>query len=203
MKFLKENWSSCLTVVFLIVVGVLLLVDPATYSVVILKVAGILLAALGVYDILKYFRAKPEEAAKGSGFYSGAIMITAGLFCVFGGKWYQDVFPVLAVLFGVFQILIGYRKLQQMVDALRMKKALWWMKAISAGISLLFGFIITASPYMKLMSIWVFTGLTMIIEGVFDAVGMFMQNRSKKEPEKKQEETKEETKEEEKAPEQP
>lgn len=175
MKFLKENWSSILTIIFLIVVGILLLVNPATFGVIIIKIVGVLLAALGVYDLIKYFRAKPEEAAKGTAFNSGAILITVGLFCFFGSDWFVDVFPVLAVLYGLFQVLIGFRKLQQSVDALRMKQPMWYLKAISAGISLLFGFLIAFNPNMTMMSIWVFTGVTMIIEGVFDAVALGMQ----------------------------
>lgn len=175
MKFLKENWTSILTILFMIVVGILLLVNPATFGVVIIKIVGVLLAVLGVYDLIKYFRAKPEEAAKGTAFYSGAILITVGLFCFFGSDWFVDVFPVLAVLYGLFQVLIGFRKLQRTVDALRMKQPMWYLKAISAGISLLFGFLIAFNPNMTMMSIWVFTGVTMIIEGVFDAVALGMQ----------------------------
>ena len=172
MKFLKENWSSLLTTMFLIVLGILLLVNPDLYSTIILQIAGILLAVLGIYDLIKYFRTEPEQAAKGSGFYSGAIMITAGIFCLFSGSRLKEAFPILAALYGVFQILLGYRKLQRMVDALRMKDELWWLKGISAGISLLFGFIIALNPEMKLIGIWAFTGLTLIIEGIFDAVAM-------------------------------
>lgn len=181
MKFLKENWSAILTIVFLIVVGILLLVNPAKYSMIIINVAGVLLAVIGIVDVIKYFRQQPEIAAKGSGFYSGAIMITAGVLCLFGGKWFTEVFPILAVLYGVFQILIGYRKLQGMVDALRMHHKLWWLKAIGAGISILFGFIITLNPGMKLISIWIFTGITLIIEGAFDAAALILQFRHSKE----------------------
>ncbi len=175
MKYLKENWSSILTTVFLIVVGILLLVNPGTFAIIIIKIAGVLLAALGVFDLVKYFRAAPEEAAKGSSFFSGAVMITAGFICIFSGSWFIAVFPVLAVIYGVFQILLGFRKLQRTVDALRMKHPLWWLKCISAVISLLFGFIIAANPEMTLIGIWVFIGLTMIIEGIFDAVAMGVQ----------------------------
>ena len=100
--------------------------------------------------------------------------------CLFSGNRFKEAFPLLVVLYGVFQVLLGYRKLQRMVDALRMKAELWWLKAISAGISLLFGYIIALNPGMKLMSIWIFTGLTMIIEGVFDAAAMVVQLKKQK-----------------------
>lgn len=64
-----------------------------------------------------------------------------------------------------------------MVDALRMKQNVWVMRAIGAGITLIFGFIIVFNPNMSLMSVWVFTGLTMLLEGIFDAVALFLQER--------------------------
>ena len=181
MKFIRENWSSLLTVLFLVVIGVLLLVNPILFSVMILRVAGGLLAILGIYDLIKYFKANPEEAAKGSGFYSGLVMVTAGLFCLFRADTLLEAFPVLAVLYGIFQIVLGYRKLQRMVDALRFRDPLWWMKAVSAGLSLIFGYLIAFNPEMTWMSIWVFTGITMILEGIFDGVAMVTRQQNEKE----------------------
>lgn len=175
MKFIKENLNALLTILFLVLIGILLLVDPATFGITIIKVAGVLFVALGVFDLVKYFRAEPTEAAKGQGFSSDVTMISIGCFCFFGSGWFKDTFPVLAVLYGLFQILIGFRKAQRTVDVLRTKAPLWYLKAISAGISLLFGFIIVLNPAMTFMSIWVFTGITLIIEGVFDAVPLFLQ----------------------------
>ena len=179
MKFLRENWSSLLMILFLIVVGILVLVNPDLYTTIIIRVVGVLLTLLGIYDIVKYFRSDPMEAAKGSGFYSGVMMVTAGGFCIFSLNTLKSVFPMMAVLYGIFQIVLGYRKLQHMVDALRMKLPLWWLQAISAGISLLFGYLIALNSGMTLMSIWVFTGITMIIEGVFDAASMFVTFRNR------------------------
>ena len=177
MKFIKENWVTMLTILFLLIVGILLLVDPATYGIMFIKVAGILFAALGIFDLIKYFRAEPQAAAKGSTFFSGITLISAGCFCMFCSDWFVNVFPVLAVLYGIFQILLGFRKVQRTVDALRMKKPLWYLRAISAGISLLFGFIVVLNSDMAFMSIWVFTGITLILEGIFDAVLLIMQHR--------------------------
>ncbi len=181
MKFLKENWLSILLALFLIAGGILLLINPAVYGIFFIKIIGVLLILLGVFDIIKYFRAKPEEAAKGSAFSFGAMMITIGCFCILGSQWFIDVFPILAVLYGLVQVLIGFRELQRTMDALRMKKPLWQLRAISAGISLLFGFLIAFNPYMTIMSIWVFTGITMLVEGVFDAVILVMQLKKKDE----------------------
>ena len=75
-----------------------------------------------------------------------------------------------------------------MVDFLRMKFSLWYLPAISALIYLVFGFIIVLHPDMTFMSIWVFTGVTMILEAAFNAVCIWMLEKGrlpKKEKEKK------------------
>ena len=177
MKWIKENLASLLTILFHLAIGILLLIDPVVYGVAIIKVVGILLAALGAVDLVKYFRAAPEEAAKGQSFYSGSVLIIAGLFCVFASGWFVEVLPALAVLYGVLQVLVGLRKLQRTVDALRLHAPLWYLQAISAGLSLLFGFLVILNPGMTFINVWVFTGITMIIEGVLDAVVLVMQHR--------------------------
>ncbi len=75
--------------------------------------------------------------------------------------------------------MMGFRKLQQTVDALRMKQRSWVIKAISAGITLVFGFVIVFNPNMTMMNIWVFTGFTMIQEGLFDIMALFTQEYTK------------------------
>ena len=184
MKFLKQNGLSILIIVFLIAVGVLLLVNPETFGIVVVRVAGLVLILLGVVDVIKYFRLKPNEAAKGSNFYMGALLISAGLFCEFGRDAFNQVFPVMAVVFGLVQILLGYLKLQKTIDALRLKQSAWWMRGVSALISILSGFIIAMNPHMTMVSIWVFTGLSMIIEGVLDAVVLILQTRKGRQADK-------------------
>ena len=39
MKFMRENSASVLTVLFLVIVGILLLVNPVTFGIVIIKIA--------------------------------------------------------------------------------------------------------------------------------------------------------------------
>ena len=56
------------------------------------------------------------------------------------------------MLYGLFQVLIGFRKLQKMTDALRTKRPLWYLYAVSAVLTLLFGFIVVLNPDMKFIS---------------------------------------------------
>ena len=178
MEFLKKNWLALLIALFLIAIGVLLMVNPTGFTTFIIKGAGVLLFALGIYDLIKYFRAEPLEGAKGSCFFSGLTQMAIGCFCFFRTDWFLSVFPVLAVIYGLFQILLGFRKLQHVVDVLRMKLPGSGPLAISAAVTLLFGFWITANPDVGFIGIWAFTGFSMILEGVLDLVVLFLQNRT-------------------------
>ena len=64
MKFIKQNWVAIITILFIILVGILLLVNPATFAIGIIKVAGAVLLLWGVYDLIRYFRTPAAAAAK-------------------------------------------------------------------------------------------------------------------------------------------
>ena len=185
---LRRHMRELVIIVFLLAVGILLLVNPAAFASWLVKVAGLFLMVLGALRIIRYSRAEAEAAAKGQDFFIGIIAILGGLFCVIKTSWFLSVFPTLAVIYGLLQLVLGFSKVQRMVDFLRMKFSLWYLPAISALIYLVFGFIIVLHPDMTFMSIWVFTGVTMILEAAFNAVCIWMLEKGrlpKKEKEKK------------------
>ncbi len=168
VKFVRQYAGTLLTILFLLIVGILLLVNPEFFSLIIIRVCGALLMLLGIIDIVRYFRTEAEDAAKGQSFFTGSVLLTVGLTCLLGAQRFPDFFPILAVLYGLLQILLGYRKLQRTVDALRLKKDLWYMSAAAALISMVFGTIIVFNPTMSFMNIWYFTAVAMIIEALID-----------------------------------
>ena len=187
---LKRHMRELITIVFLFAVGILLLVNPTAFASGLVKAAGIFLVALGALRIIRYFRTPPEAAAKGQDFFIGAIAVLGGLFCIIETGWFLSVFPTLAVIYGLVQLVLGFSKAQRMVDFLRMKFSLWYLPAISAVIYLVFGCIIVLNPEMTFISIWVFTGVTMILEAVFNAICIWMLEKGhlpKKKKEKKEE----------------
>ena len=62
-----------------------------------------------------------------------------------------------------------------------MELSLWYLPACSALIYLVFGFIIVLNPEMTLINVWVFTGVTMILEGIITAVCLFLLERERRE----------------------
>ena len=179
--FFRRYLRDIITALFLIVVGILLLINPVAFAMGLVKLAGVFLVVLGALRIVRYFRTDPETAARGQDFFIGLIAILGGLFCIFFTGWFLSAFTTLAVIYGLLQLLLGFSKVQRTVDFLRMELSLWYLPASSALIYLVFGFIIVLNPEMTLINVWVFTGVTMIVEGIITAVCLFLLERERRE----------------------
>ena len=179
--FFRRYLRDIITALFLIVVGILLLINPVAFAMGLVKLAGVFLVVLGALRIVRYFRTDPETAARGQDFFIGLIAILGGLFCIFFTGWFLTAFTTLAVIYGLLQLLLGFSKVQRTVDFLRMELSLWYLPACSALIYLVFGFIIVLNPEMTLINVWVFTGVTMIVEGIITAVFLFLLERERRE----------------------
>ncbi len=188
--FFRRYLRDIITALFLIVVGILLLINPVAFAMGLVKLAGVFLVVLGALRIVRYFRTDPETAARGQDFFIGLIAILGGLFCIFFTGWFLSAFTTLAVIYGLLQLLLGFSKVQRTVDFLRMELSLWYLPACSALIYLVFGFIIVLNPEMTLINVWVFTGVTMILEGIITAVCLFLLERERREAKKAKREEK-------------
>ena len=176
MEFIKSHLAGLLMAALEVIVGILLMVNPVGFTAGIIIAIGVFVTVMGVISIVRYIRTPAENAAKTTNLFQGLAAVFFGVFCVFGTTWWIAAFPVLAMFYGILQLIAGLQKVQTTVDALRLKNKLWYVPAIGALLSLVCGWIIVKNPEMTVLSIWVFTGLSLIIEGVFDAVTLWFTN---------------------------
>ena len=76
--FFRRYLRDIITALFLIVVGILLLINPVAFAMGLVKLAGVFLVVLGALRIVRYFRTDPETAARGQDFFIGLIAILGG-----------------------------------------------------------------------------------------------------------------------------
>jgi len=174
MDVMKGKVNGIVFCIFEIVVGILLLVNPTGFTFGIIRTAGIALIFLGIFEVVKYFKISTEEAALGQELVKGLVAILSGIFCTFKTKWFIVTFPVLTVIYGVAILLSAISKVQLTVDMIRQKKEKWFLAAINAVISIICACIILKSPFSSAAVLWIFTGVTLIIEGTFDVVTLFI-----------------------------
>lgn len=181
MKTVKEKASGIVLCLFELVVGVLLLIDPVGFTSGTIKVAGIVLMILGLIEIVKYFRTSAEEAFLGQNLVKGLVSVLAGAFCTFKTEWFILTFPVLTIIYGVMILLAGLGKIQLTVDMVRRKNKNWVWAAVNAVVSIICAIVILKNPFTSTTVLWVFTGVSLIVEGVFDVITFFVKGKSPEE----------------------
>lgn len=172
MKTIKENMNGILVCLFELVVGILLLISPVTFTSGIIMAFGVVMLVAGLGSVIKYFRTDPVEAAQGQILVRGLIVLLVGGFCAFKSDWFVATFPILTLLYGVAILLSGLAKIQWTVDMLRLKKKNWNLAAISAATSIVFSLVIIGNPFSSTTILWMFTGISLIVEAVFDVVAL-------------------------------
>ena len=173
MEFLKRNSNVILLCLLEALIGVLLVVDPIGFTSGIIIVFGIALLILGLICTIGYFRTDAVEAALRGALVKGLAMLLAGAFCVLQPMWFIATFPLLTILYGVVILFAGLCKMQWAVDALRLKAGRWYLPAISAIASIICGFVVLLNPFASTLVLWMFTGITLIVEALLDVVVLF------------------------------
>lgn len=174
MKTLKENLNGILLSLFEVVTGILLLANPAAFTSGIIIACGILLLLTGIVSVIKYFRLNAEEAARSQFLLKGLAALLIGGFLTVRYQWLIITFPLLTVLYGVGLLFAGLAKVQWAVDMIRLKRGKWFLPVISAAISIVCAVVIISSPFSSTAVLWMFTGISLIVEAVFDVIALFL-----------------------------
>lgn len=179
---IKERFSVIALSVIEILVGILLLTSPIRFTVWIIVIAGIILTLTGIIKIIGYFRSSAEEAILQKSLSFGILAVLLGLWCIFRSEWFIALFPLLTTLYGVMVLISGVTKLQWTADMIRLKRRHWGWMALSSTITLVCAVIILQHPFAATATLWMFIGITMIVEAVFDIIAVvFIQKDKTKE----------------------
>ncbi len=177
MKLLKENFGNLIMFLGEILVGILLLINPIGFTSGIIIIAGIILTILGVINIINYIRTEPIQAMYEQSLVKGLVFSIVGLYCVFHSEWFIVTFPVITLLYGIVILFMGLKKVQWTFDLLRIKSGKWFVAGISALLSIAFSIIIICNPFGTTAVLWQFTGITLIIEAIFDIVAIILNKK--------------------------
>lgn len=179
MKTKLRNSGGIFLCLFEILVGILLLINPVSFTAGIIVAGGIFLLIVGLGSIIKYFRTDAKEAALSQSLVKGLVALLAGSFCAFNSEWFVVTFPILTMIYGVVILVTGLGKIQMTVDLLRQKNKKWFLAGISAALSIICAVVILKSPFASTAVLWIFTGVSLIIESVLDIVTLIMSGREK------------------------
>lgn len=174
MKTNNKKINSAILCLCELLIGILLLIKPVGFTSGIIIAIGIALALRGILRIVAYFKAPAQEAAKQRGLSEGIVCLLIGLFCALKTGWLLTVFPFVGMIYGIMLVLLGVDKLQTAVDQKRLGLDKWYMAAISSAISLVCGAIIMCNPFTTTVYLWMFTGISLIVEAAMDVVSLIL-----------------------------
>ena len=60
---------------------------------------------------------------------------------------------------------------------LRLKRKRWFLAMISAAVSVICGIVIITSPFSTTAVLWMFTGISLVVEAVFDIMTAILGNK--------------------------
>lgn len=180
MNSLEKNVNGIILCLFEIIVGIILMINPVEFTTWIIMLAGIVLIAIGVVNVVKYFRTNAKEACLEQTLTKGLLSLISGGFCLFEAQWFVITFPVLTIVFGIAILVTGIGKIQLSVDMIRFKNKKWFLAVINAVVSVVCAVVILKSPFASTTVLWMFTGASLIAEGLLDIVTMIVGKKTGK-----------------------
>ncbi len=171
-RFRNVNLWMCIAE---LLVGILLLIDPAGFTGAIITLLGVLLFIKGMLNIIGYFRENQRIAAEGQLLTSGLLFVSAGLFCMIRSDWFIRVFPILTMFYGILILLSAFQKIQWTVDLRRMGVSRWYIALISAVCSLVLAVIVLTNLVATTAAMWMLIGIALIVEAVLDILALLFQ----------------------------
>lgn len=173
MNFLRKNHTNLILCLAELAVGVLLLVNPEAFTRSIIMALGVAVAVLGVFNIIRYFRTSPAQAAADRRLAYGLGQLALGLFCLIQSSWLVGLFPVLTRLYGAGVLVLALFRVQQFVDVRRLGLGKGLITGISALITLLYAALILFIPEIT----WIFIGVMLLVEAVMDMLILAFERR--------------------------
>lgn len=195
MSVIKMNIKEIIFCIAELIIGILLLINPVSFTAGIIVLLGVCMLATGILFGYKYFRISAEQAKKGNMLTFAILLVMTGVFCILRSDWFIATFPILTVLYGIIMLVSGVSKIQTMVDMLRLQNNKWFWAGINAAVSIVCAVVILWSPFTSTAILWIFAGVSLIIEAVLDIVTIFLAYIGKRVVEEIVEDTKEELKE--------
>ena len=80
--------------------------------------------------------------------------------------------------YNIFILISGLEKVQTTVDLIRTKTGKWIFPAIGAAVSIICSVIIIWNPFTATNVVWMFIGITLLVQAAFDIMVIIAKNKA-------------------------
>ena len=172
MKALFKNFSGILVSIIEIIAGILLLINPTVFISYIVLIVGAFLVLAGLISGIKYFISPIEKAESSQDLFKALVSLSIGCFLMIKNDLFisQEAEKIISFIFGAAILLVGFTKIQHTFDKIR-KRQFFVVSLISAAITVACAVIILVGA-LALKILWIFAGITLIVEALVDIADM-------------------------------
>ena len=180
MKFIKNNFHALLLVLFELAVGILLFIDPEGFTNAVIMIFGGVLAVIGLFKLIRFIA---EKRKTGDASYLELILsvlcIILGCVCMFMTSYILNIFAFVAVVYGIILIVSGVFKAASYFDMRSAGLPVSFLSILSAIVSVLLGVVIVFNPFDAVNVLWMFAGISLIVEALLDIAALALIARKK------------------------
>lgn len=158
-------WLVLLEGIAAIIIGALLLANPATATFVLIQLLGIYWFVSGIFGIVSIFI---DSSQWGWKLFAGILGIIAGILIIQHPLWSTLVVPAtLVIILGIQGIIIGIVKLIQAFQGGG------WGAGVLGVLSIILGLFLMANLFFATLSLPFVVGIFAIVGGIFALVAAF------------------------------
>lgn len=166
MKELLERWKAdvVLSAVLCVVTGVVVMIWPATVTLIVGRVIGVILVVMGVTHAFHYLQ---NREASRLGLASGVVIFVLGVVILIRPEL---VAQMVAVVVGVLLIMHGLEDMQLGIESKHCGDESWWVCILFSLVTILLGALVIVKYFqMAEVAAW-FLGLALVFDGVSDLI---------------------------------
>lgn len=155
--------GTVLTAIAYVIIGLILIIWPEISMLTLDYIAAAIVAAVGVYYVIKYLRSGISEGRLNSYLSTGIILLLLAVVMVVRS---DILISLLPVLLGLAIVLDGVVKLQRSVDLARLKFEGWIFVLILAAISIAIGMVLLFNQTDAAKSMTIILGIGLLFCGI-------------------------------------
>ncbi len=181
MKTLKKNLPMILMILLGIALGVMLIIDAVRLTEVIFRIAGVGLIVLAVVMVIRYLIDRKDGEASLAPIFTAVVAFIIGLVLAIGAQMIVEAGSTLcAIFYGAVIIVNGVLKIAHYFSVKKQGAAVSAVVAVSGLISVALGVVMLIYCTQALKVLGIVLGISLIVQSVLDAIGLFMGHRMNK-----------------------
>lgn len=167
----KMSQFSMVNLIMFVLVGLFLVIEPATTLSMISYILGLIILIHGIVNLVRYYVNKDKNNLFDFGLVLGIIEVVVAIIFISTPEFVASIIPLIL---GIWILVNGIFKLQFALNLKSAQSDSWTHSLIISIVSIVFGVVLISNPFGGAVIITRIIGIFLIIYAVVD----FLQSRT-------------------------